>query len=229
MVLLSHIYFNLVANQFKYYKVSARITNSKSFRGWRAKAFVLADDCNGFYFGDESTTIYYENDDLSLAVLFKTKDEARKFRSTLEKRAFSFCIISSVLVNEVYEEVVLLSEALAMYFLAKFQQASAKRSTAGILLVERARSASLCTTENELMDEREARVFAQRRNARSFRIKGSVYLMPKSANGGKRLISSRLVSVLSKVGPFHGFLPSEIILKIIYSKPLSFNSGAGSG
>jgi hypothetical protein len=111
MVLLSHIYFNLVANQFKYYKVSARITNSKSFRGWRAKAFVLADDCNGFYFGDESTTIYYENDDLSLAVLFKTKDEARKFRSTLEKRAFSFCIISSVLVNEVYEEVVLLSEA----------------------------------------------------------------------------------------------------------------------
>jgi hypothetical protein len=44
----------------------------------------------------------------------------------------------------------------------KFQQASAKRSPAGILSVERARSASLCTNENKLMHEREARVFAQR-------------------------------------------------------------------
>ncbi len=94
-------------NRFVYFKVSARITNSKSFRAWRAKAFVLADDCNGFYFGDEKTTIYCENGDLLLSILFERQVEARKFRSTLEKRAFSFCIISSVSVSETYEEVVL--------------------------------------------------------------------------------------------------------------------------
>jgi hypothetical protein len=69
-------------NRFVYFKVSARITNSKSFRAWRAKAFVLADDCNEFYFGDEKTTIYYENDDILLSILFERQVEARKFRST---------------------------------------------------------------------------------------------------------------------------------------------------
>jgi hypothetical protein len=82
-----------------------------SFHTWREKAFVFADDCNGFYFCDEKATIYYENNDLCLAVLFKSQDEARKFRITLEKRAVSFCIISSVTVSETYEKVVLQAKA----------------------------------------------------------------------------------------------------------------------
>eukprot|EP01039_Chlorochromonas_danica_P001723 gene1723-1882_t len=96
------------SNQFRYFKVSARITNSKGFRAWRAKTFVLADDCNGFYCaGGEPESIYYEENTLVLNVLFKSEDDARRFRSALERRALNFCIISSVTVSESYEEVVL--------------------------------------------------------------------------------------------------------------------------
>jgi hypothetical protein len=92
--------------------VSARITNSKGFRAWRAKTFVLADECNGFYCaGGEPESIYYEENTLVLNVLFKSEDDARRFRSTLERRALNFCIISSVTVSESYEEVVLPTRA----------------------------------------------------------------------------------------------------------------------
>eukprot|EP00981_Chlorochromonas_danica_P003125 scaffold622_cov174-Ochromonas_danica.AAC.1 len=100
------------SNQFRYFKVSARITNSKGFRAWRAKTFVLADDCNGFYCaGGEPESIYYEENTLVLNVLFKSEDDARRFRSALERRALNFCIISSVTVSESYEEVVLPTRA----------------------------------------------------------------------------------------------------------------------
>lgn len=97
---------------FRYFKVSARITNSKGFRAWRAKTFVLADNCNGFYCeGGESESIYYDGNTLVLAILFKSKDDARRFRSALERRAMSFTIISSVTVSDKYEEVILQAEA----------------------------------------------------------------------------------------------------------------------
>ena len=41
-----------------------------------------------------------------ISILFERQVEARKFRSTLEQRVFSFCIISSISVSETYEEVV---------------------------------------------------------------------------------------------------------------------------
>lgn len=73
---------------------------------------MLADECNGFYCsGGEPESIYYEESTLVLNVLFKSKDDARRFRSTLERRALNFCIISSVTVADKYEEVVLPAEA----------------------------------------------------------------------------------------------------------------------
>lgn len=73
---------------------------------------MLADDCNGFYCaGGEPESIYYEENTLVLNVLFKSEDDARRFRSALERRALNFCIISSVTVSESYEEVVLPTRA----------------------------------------------------------------------------------------------------------------------
>jgi hypothetical protein len=96
---------------FVYFKVSARISKSRNFCSWRAKIFVLADDCNGYYFGDRKTSIYYEGDDLVLNILFKTEEDARKFRATLQKKSFAFSITSCVTVCEAYEKVVLHSKA----------------------------------------------------------------------------------------------------------------------
>jgi hypothetical protein len=100
------------SNQFIYFKVSALITNSKFFHAWRAKTFVLADECNGFYCaGGEPESIYYDGNTLVLNVLFESTQNARRFRSALERKALWFRIISSVTVSENYEEVVLPARA----------------------------------------------------------------------------------------------------------------------
>jgi len=104
------------SNQFRYFKVSARIVNALSYRAWRARIFVLADDCYGFYCaGGEPESIYYEEKTLVLNVLFKSEVDARRFRSLLQRRALQFCIISSVTVSESYEEVVLPTRAREIY------------------------------------------------------------------------------------------------------------------
>jgi hypothetical protein len=100
------------SNQFRYFKVSARITNSRGFRAWRAKTFALADTCNGYYCaGGESESIYYDEDTLVLNVLFLSKIDARRFRSSLQRKAMNFSILSSLTVADKYEEVVLQAEA----------------------------------------------------------------------------------------------------------------------
>ena len=101
-----------VPNVYKYFKVSAQITNSKSFLAWRAKIFALADECNGFYCsGGEPESIYYNDDTLVLAILFPSTQDARNFRRELQRRAFIFHIVSSVTVSESHEEVILEAEA----------------------------------------------------------------------------------------------------------------------
>ena len=102
--------------QFRYFKVSARIMKARSYRAWRAKIFVLADESFGFYCaGGEPESIYYEEKTLVLNVLFKSEVDARRFRSLLQRRALQFCIISSVTVSESYEEVVLPTRAREIY------------------------------------------------------------------------------------------------------------------
>lgn len=97
---------------FKYFKVSAQITNSKSYRAWKAKIFALADECNGFYCsGGEPESIYYNDDTLVLAILFESTQDARHFRRDLHRRAHIFHIVSSVIVSESYDEVILEAEA----------------------------------------------------------------------------------------------------------------------
>lgn len=97
---------------FKYFKVSAQITNSKSYRAWRAKIFALADECNGFYCsGGEPESIYYNDNTLVLAILFESTQDARHFRRELQRRAQIFHIVSLVTVGESYDEVILEAEA----------------------------------------------------------------------------------------------------------------------
>lgn len=73
---------------------------------------MLADNCNGSYCpGGELEDIYYEENTLVLAILFESTQDARRFRSTLERRALYFCITRSVSVSEAYEEVVLPARA----------------------------------------------------------------------------------------------------------------------
>jgi len=100
------------SNQFRYFKVSARIMEARRFRAWRARMFVLADESFGFYCaGGEPESIYYEDSTLILNILFKSEDNARLFRSSLERKALAFYIMSSLTVFESYDEVVLPTRA----------------------------------------------------------------------------------------------------------------------
>jgi hypothetical protein len=57
----------------------------------------------------ESTSIFYRGDDLQLAILFKSKENAHSFRFDLQQKCFNFQI-SRVTVAEKYDVVFLSSE-----------------------------------------------------------------------------------------------------------------------
>jgi hypothetical protein len=92
-----------------FFRANAQIKNSKLRKGIRALVYEIATSCGASYDGDKSTSIFYNNNDLQIRILFSTRGKCAKFLNKLDDQLTYFQLAEPMDFDRIPEEVYLLT------------------------------------------------------------------------------------------------------------------------
>ena len=92
-------------NECDYYLAEMKLSGSKNLKGVRAEVYSTASKLGGFYFNRKEESIYYEDDDLIVKILFKDATECSKFVNQVDANLEYYSLMKDVFISRTFQRV----------------------------------------------------------------------------------------------------------------------------
>ena len=101
----------------KYINVRVSFTNSKSVNGLRARTYIIAGRCHGFYDSSKENSFFYDGNDLKLSIMFDSQGNAQDFIMSLYAMQKTILISNPFVFDRTRDIKEMMSEAALQWIL----------------------------------------------------------------------------------------------------------------